>query len=134
MPITTSNIDTPGKDSYRLRKAGANQVMVASHQRWALMTENNEKQPEPGLEQLLPHLDPSQFDLLLVEGFKHEAYPKIELQRRTLGKPDLYPNDATIIALACDEAGRDAPLPVLNINQPEGITEFILKWLAEQRA
>ena len=128
------DIDTPGKDSYRLRKAGANQVMVASYRRWALVTELDETAPEPQLAQLLPHLDPTQFDLLLVEGFKHEAYPKIELQRRSLGKPDLYPNDATIIALACDETERDAPLPLLNINRPDSITEFILKWLAEQQA
>jgi len=128
------DIDQPGKDSYRLRKAGASQVMVASARRWALINENDEQQPEPQLAQLLPHLDPQQFDLLLVEGFKHEPYPKIELQRRALGKPALYPNDSTIIALACDEERRDVPLPVLDINRPENITEFILNWLAEQRA
>ncbi len=127
------DIDTPGKDSYRLRKAGADQVMVASYQRWALITELDETQPEPRLAQLLPHLDPSRFDLLLVEGFKHEAYPKIELQRRTLGKPDLYPDDTSIIALACDDPDRNAPLTILDINRPGDITDFILKWLAEQQ-
>lgn len=128
------DIDTPGKDSYRLRKAGANQVMVASRKRWALVTEIEETQPEPRLTQLLPHFDHEYLDLVLVEGFKHEPYPKIELQRKVLGKPDLYPNDPTIIAVACDETRTDVPLPVLDINRPSGITEFILKWLAKQRA
>lgn len=128
------DIDQPGKDSYRLRKAGASQVMVASRQRWALITELEEKPQEPQLGELLKHLDPEQFDLLLVEGFKHEAYPKIELQRRNLGKSALYPNDSTIIALACDEAREHAPLPVLDINQPDLITEFILNWLQTQRS
>lgn len=128
------DIDQPGKDSYRLRKAGANQVMVASRQRWALITELDTLQQEPQLHELLPHLDPQQFDLLLVEGFKHEPYPKIELQRRSLGKPALYPNDSTIIALACDEPRPDIPLPVLDINHAESIIEFILQWLAEQRS
>lgn len=128
------DIDKPGKDSYRLRKAGATQIMVASRQRWALVTELDEVEPEPQLEELLPHLDTQKFDLLLVEGFKHEAYPKIELQRHILGKPNLYPNDSNIIALACDEPHPNVSLPVLDINQPESITEFILKWLAQQRA
>jgi len=126
------DIDKPGKDSYRLRKAGAMQIMVASRQRWALVTELDEIQPEPQLEELLQHLDTQQFDLLLVEGFKHEAYPKIELQRHSLGKPDLYPNDPNIIALACDEPHPNISLPVLDINKPESITEFILKWLAQK--
>lgn len=127
------DIDHPNKDSYRLRKAGASQVMVASRQRWALITELEESPEEPQLNELLKHLDPGQFDLLLVEGFKHEAYPKIELQRRSLGKPSLYPNDSTIIALACDETHLQAPIPVLDINQPELITEFILNWLQHSK-
>jgi len=128
------DIDQPGKDSYRLRKAGAKQVMIASRQRWALINEHDVSQQEPQLHELLPHLDPQQFDLVLVEGFKHEPYPKIELQRHSLGKPDLYPNDPNIIALACDEPHPNAHLPVLDLNQPESIAEFILNWLAQQRA
>jgi molybdopterin-guanine dinucleotide biosynthesis protein MobB len=127
------DIDKPGKDSYRLRQAGAAQVMVASHQRWALVTELDDARPEPSLAELLPQLDPERFDLLLVEGFKHESYPKVELQRRSLGKPALYPNDSSIIALACDEACPGVPLPVLNLNSPEQITDFILTWLAQQQ-
>lgn len=128
------DIDKPGKDSYRLRQAGATQVMIASKRRWALITEHQEERDEPKLAELLSHLDPEQFDLLLVEGFKHEAYPKIELQRQALGKPALYPDDPHIIALACDMPKPQAPIPVLNINQVEDIGEFIIKWLAQRQS
>ncbi len=128
------DIDIPGKDSYRLRQAGAIQVMIASKRRWALITELEEEQDEPQLAELLAHLDPQQFDLLLVEGFKHEAYPKIELQRQVLGKPALYPNDPHIIALACDTPQPQAPIPVLSINQVEEMGAFIINWLARQQA
>lgn len=127
------DIDKPGKDSYRLRHAGATQIMIASKRRWALVTEHQEDREEPHLAELLDHFDPQQFDLLLVEGFKHEAYPKIELQRQALGKPSLYPDDPHIIALACDMPQPRATIPVLNINQVEEIREFIVKWLAQQQ-
>lgn len=126
------DIDTPGKDSYRLRKAGANQTMIASAKRWALITENQNEQDDPQLEQLLKQLDPQQFDLLLVEGFKYEPYPKIELHREALGKPLLYPDDPHIIAIACDTPQPQAAIPVLNINQPESIRDYIINWLNHQ--
>lgn len=123
------DIDTPGKDSYRLRKAGAKQVMMASAKRWALINEHDEPRPEPRLEELLPHLDSERFDLLLIEGFKHECYPKIELWRRELNKPLLYPQDPQIIALACDTPpDTGAPLPLLDLNNPEAICEFVISW------
>ncbi len=124
------DIDKPGKDSYRLRQAGAGQVMVASRKRWALMTENPLEKDEPQLGELLQHLNPRQCDLLLVEGFKHESYPKIELQRTSLGKPPLHPNDPDIIALVTDQPDGKASLPELNINQPDQVVEFIQHWLA----
>ena len=123
------DIDTPGKDSYRLRKAGASQVMIASARRWALITEHPQAREEPRLDELLAHLDPEQFDLLLVEGFKHEHYPKIELQREELGKPALYPDDPNIIAIACDRPQPQASIPVLDINQAETIVDFIIHWM-----
>lgn len=126
------DIDIPGKDSYRLRQAGAAQVMIASKWRWALITENSQKQDEPRLGELITHLDPQQFDLLLVEGFKHESYSKIELQRAALGKPDLYPDDPDIIAIACDIPQPQAPIPVLDINQPEVIGDYIISWMRRQ--
>ena len=127
------DIDTPGKDSYRLRKAGATQVMVASAKRWALVNEHDTQRDEPRLDELLKHLDPSQFDLLLVEGFKHENYPKIELWRRELAKPLLHPDDHNIIALACDQAPATKPvLPLLDLNNVTAIAEFVIKWVAQQ--
>jgi molybdopterin-guanine dinucleotide biosynthesis protein MobB len=126
------DIDQPGKDSYRLRLAGAGQVMIASHKRWALMNENPEHEGEPRLAELLQKFDPARFDLLLVEGFKHESYPKIELQRQALAKPALHPNDPDIIALASDQPDCDTPIPWLDINRPETIADFIEQWLARR--
>lgn len=126
------DIDIPGKDSHRLRKAGASQVMVASARRWAIINENDVAKDEPNLAELLPQLDPERFDLLLVEGFKHETYPKIELWRRALGKPLLYPQDRNIIAFACDEPPSQRPdLPQLDINDTSAIVDFILSWTAQ---
>lgn len=120
------DIDKPGKDSYRLREAGAEQVMVASRKRWALIHENNQELPEPDLSSLLRHFDEG-LDLLLVEGFKHEHYAKIELQRSELGNQALYPDDENIIAIATDQPEQvEASLPVLDINRPEEIAAFIL--------
>jgi molybdopterin-guanine dinucleotide biosynthesis protein MobB len=120
------DIDTPGKDSYRLREAGAEQVMVASRKRWALIHENSRELPEPDLGSLVRHFDES-LDMLLVEGFKHEHYTKIELQRSELGKPSLFPDDTDIIAVVTNHPEeRDAPLPVLDINHPQDIVDFIV--------
>ena len=77
------DIDTPGKDSYELRKAGAAQTMVASPQRWALMTETPDEAPL-NLAYLVSRMDHSTLDLVLVEGFKHEAVPKILLDRKSV--------------------------------------------------
>ncbi len=123
------DIDKPGKDSHRLREAGAEQVLVASRKRWALIHENDVEQPEPKLFELLQHLDGDNLDLVLVEGFKHEAYPKIELQRAELEKPLLHPHDPHIIAIACDQAmlprlEESAP-PRLDINDIAAIADFI---------
>jgi molybdopterin-guanine dinucleotide biosynthesis protein MobB len=129
------DIDIPGKDSYRLRKAGATQVMVASARRWALVNEHDTQRKEPQLDELLQHLDPTHFDLLLVEGFKHEDYPKIELWRSELAKPLLHPDDKNIIALACDLApALKAALPQLDLNNVAGIAEFVIEWVARQSA
>ena len=120
------DIDHPGKDSYRLREAGAEQVMVASRKRWALIHENSEGLPEPDLASLIGHFDES-LDMLLVEGFKHERYTKIELQRTELNKPPLYPEDSDIVAIISDQPEQlDAPLPTLDINHPLEIVEFIV--------
>jgi molybdopterin-guanine dinucleotide biosynthesis protein B len=124
------DVDTPGKDSYELRKAGASPVLLASRARWALMVETP-AQSEPVLNDLLAHLDPSGLDLILVEGFKHEAFPKIELYRADLGKPPIYPTDPEVIAVATDGPLDPVPgVPVLDLNRPDQVTDFVLDYLA----
>ncbi len=120
------DIDIPGKDSYELRKAGADQVLVASQRRWAMVTETPEQEGDPALDEMLAHLDQSGLDLILVEGFKHVAFPKLELHRRSLGHPLLFPDDADILAIASDAPlMHETTLPVLDLNQPEAIADFI---------
>lgn len=130
------DIDHPGKDSYRLRESGAVQMLLGSSQRWALMTELTRIQPprdEPNLAELLPHVDASLVDLILVEGFKHEPIPKIEVYRPSLGKPLLADSDRLVIAVAADGAVKTA-LPVLDLNNPDAIASFVLSWLAQQKS
>jgi molybdopterin-guanine dinucleotide biosynthesis protein B len=119
-------IDQPGKDSFRLREAGASPVMLVSTHRRAIITEISPEQ-EPRLDDQLKLFDQSELDLILVEGFKAEQFPKIELHRPLLNKPLLYPNDPNIIAIASDCA-LETPdyLTQLDINQPEMIAAFIL--------
>ena len=119
------DIDVPGKDSYELRKAGAEQVLVASSQRWALMTETA-GQGEARLDVLLDKLDSSRIDLILVEGFKHVHYPKIECHRPSLGNELMCLEDKSIIAIAYDQTPATAiDIPVLDLNNPEEIASFI---------
>ena len=122
----TFEIDYPGKDSYELRKAGASQVLIGSRQRWALLVENRDADDKP-LEYHVRNLDLDKLDLILVEGFKPEVIPKIELHRPSLGHNLLYPDDESIIAIATD-AGlpEDTELPVLNLNDPQQIAKFII--------
>ncbi len=118
------DLDQPGKDSYLLRQAGASPVMVVSSRRRAIIYEYPD-QGEVRLADQLDFLVTSDLDLILVEGFKREPIPKIELHRPALGKPLLYPNDPHIIALATDTP-LSCPLPVLDLNQPQAICKFIL--------
>lgn len=120
------NIDKPGKDSFRFREAGANSVLLVSRQRRAIITEFAAEQ-EPGLNEQLTHLDQTSLDLILVEGFKAAKFPKIEIHRASLGKPLLYLEDPTIIAVASDTV-LDLPKSVnaLDLNIPNMIAEFIL--------
>lgn len=126
------DIDYPGKDSYRLREAGAVQTLLGSRHRWALMTElartDNTEQPEPTLAQLLAHIDTSLADLVVVEGFKSAFIPKIEVYRAALNMPLLADDDANIIAIASD-APVASTLPVLDLNNAPVIAQFIMQWL-----
>ncbi|MEL7630114.1 molybdopterin-guanine dinucleotide biosynthesis protein MobB [Pectobacterium aroidearum] len=126
------DIDTPGKDSYELRKAGAAQTIVASNQRWALMTETPE-QEEPNIYELVGKMDASTLDLILVEGFKHEKIAKIALFRQSLGRELSDLIDEYVIAIAADTE-INTVLPVLDINQPEQVANFIHQWLQLQNS
>ena len=123
----TFEIDYPGKDSFELRKAGASQVLIGSKKRWALLVENRDGDDKP-LQYHVRNLDLENLDLILVEGFKPEAIPKIELHRPSLGHNLLYPNDDSIIAIATDTELPTAPeLPLLDLNNPEQIARFIIE-------
>ena len=129
------DIDTPGKDSYELRHAGAEQVMVASSRRWALMVETPNQTEDPQLESLLAQLDTHALDLILVEGFKHAAVPKIELHRPALNKPLLFPEDPNIIALACDAPlTQTTDLPLLALNNPAAIADFVMGFIQQHQS
>ncbi|THK43249.1 molybdenum cofactor guanylyltransferase [Methylophaga sp. SB9B] len=126
------DIDQPGKDSYRIREAGASQVLVASRRLLALMQTSDNEQAEPQLTDCLARLDMQKLDLILVEGFKHEAFPKLELHRSNIGKPLIYPNDPNIIGIATDSVLSDQPnIPVLNLNDLAAILQFITTFIRQ---
>ena len=116
------DIDRPGKDSYRHREAGATEVMLASAKRWVLMHELR-SQPEPELPDLLVRFAPC--DLVLVEGFKRQPIPKLEIHRAAAPKPLLFRHDEHIVAIATDEP-LDTDLPQFALEDYDPIAEFIL--------
>jgi molybdopterin-guanine dinucleotide biosynthesis protein B len=123
------DVDKPGKDSFELRKAGAAQTMVASRQRWALMTETPDEAPLD-LAYLVSRMDHSTLDLVLVEGFKHEEVAKILLFRSDAGHEiHELTLDEHVIAVASDVA-LSLEVPVLDSNDVDGIAEFIVGWSA----
>lgn len=117
------DIDQPGKDSYRLRKAGASPVVLVSSHRRAVITEL--EAGEPTLAEQLYCFSEGSVDLIIVEGFKHEAFPKIELHRKELNQPFLHPKDNAIIAIASNQE-LSLDIPSLDINMPEQIADFIM--------
>ena len=121
-------IDIPGKDSYELRKAGASQVIVGSQLRWAHIVETPEQPSKPSLASLISKFDQDSLDLILIEGFKLENIPKIEVYRSELGKGRLANDQSNFIAVATDDKlSDDEKLPVLDLNHIEEIADFILK-------
>ncbi|MGY0598561.1 bifunctional molybdopterin-guanine dinucleotide biosynthesis adaptor protein MobB/molybdopterin molybdotransferase MoeA [Vibrio sp. JZG10] len=126
------DVDKPGKDSYRLRKAGASQMLIASRNRFALMTETPEAEAE--FEYLLTRFDEDKLDVVLVEGCKNIAFPKIELHREEVGKPWLYPHDENIIAIASDSGELNSELPQMNINDLDAIAQFVLQYVQDAKA
>jgi molybdopterin-guanine dinucleotide biosynthesis protein B len=118
------DVDRPGKDSFEHRSAGARQVLVASALRWALMTELRDA-PEPPLAELLSHLSP--VDIVIVEGFKRDGHPKIEVHRAANGKPWLHPDDPAIAAVASDVPPPDRRLPHAHLDEIERVADLALR-------
>ena len=122
------DVDQPGKDSYRHRTAGASEVLVSSANRWALMRELR-GEPELTLRQAVGHF--SACDLVLVEGFKRESIPKLEIWRAEVGKALLFPTDRNIVALASDDAlpneAQEPSFPRFGLAQVSEIAEFALQ-------
>jgi len=117
------DLDTPGKDSYAHREAGAREVLITSERRWALMRELR-GEPEAKLPELLARLSP--VDLVIVEGFKRQPHLKIEIHRASNGKPPLHPGDPSIVAIASDIAFPDAERPVVDLDDVAAIADIIL--------
>lgn len=117
------DVDQPGKDSHRHRQAGARQVLVASRLRWALMSEARGA-PEPALDALLGKLDP--VDLVLVEGYKRDRHPKIEVRRAETAQDLIATSDETIEAVASDVPLEGLRLPVFDLDDVAGIAAFVL--------
>lgn len=124
------DLDHPGKDSHRHRMAGATEVLVSSSQRWALMHELRGV-TEPTLEEQLRHFAPC--DVVIVEGWKHHAMPKIEVHRKLSEKPLLFPNDTSVVAVASDESLATA-LPQFDLDDAEAVAQFIIKYLGLRKA
>jgi molybdopterin-guanine dinucleotide biosynthesis protein B len=122
------DIDRPGKDSWVHRQAGATEVLVASANRFALIHELRGA-PEPSLDELLARLAPA--DIVIVEGFRHGAHPKIEIFRPELGKPPLYPDDPMIFAVASPKPIAGLTKPYLPLDDPAAIADFILASVPE---
>ena len=124
------DVDIPGKDSYEMRKAGAKQMLVASHVRWALMTEDV-KDGDPELPHLLKQIEADKVDIVLVEGFKKLELPKIELHRAAHGKPFIHTHDDNIQAIACcDDTELPSDLRRLDINNIEQIADYVGEYIA----
>ncbi len=116
------DIDRPGKDSFAHREAGAEEVLISSGRRWALMRELRGA-AEPSLPELLGRL--AAVDLVLIEGFKRQAHPKIEVHRAAVGKPLLYPDDPQMVAIASDPPLGEAPIPHVSLNDIAAIADLV---------
>ena len=125
------DIDQPGKDSYEIRKSGAENMLISSKNRWALMHENMNNN-ELTLIDLINLLGKIKYDLILVEGFKAESFPKIELYRKEVSKDRglLSNSDKDVVAIATEQKTKlETSLPVLDINNPQNIVDFIINFL-----
>jgi molybdopterin-guanine dinucleotide biosynthesis adapter protein len=118
------DLDQPGKDSFFHRTAGATEVIISSAKRWAILHELR-AQPEWDMAALVRKMSP--VDLVLVEGFKRDAFPKLEIHRIANGKPLIHPEDPHIVAVASDSALPQSKVPVVDLNDIEAIADLLLK-------
>ena len=118
------DLDQPGKDSFMHRTAGATEVIVSSARRFAVLHELRDE-PEWDLPALVGKM--SAVDLILVEGFKRDAFPKLEVHRPANGKPLIHPEDPHIIAVASDSPLPQARVPVVDLNNIEAIADILIK-------
>lgn len=125
------DLDQPGKDSWRHRHAGAQEVIIASGIRWALLHELSSG-PEPSLQELMTRLSP--VDLVLVEGFKANLHPKIEVHRPSQGSAPIWPNRSDVVAVACDTPPTDCDRPLLPLNDPSHVVAWALRFLQSNAA
>ena len=116
------DVDSPETDTWKFREAGADEVLVASGARWALLRELRDE-PEPELPALLARMD--RVDLVVIEGFKRENHPKIEVHRHANGKPPLHPDDPTIVAIAADIGFLDLAIPLRHLDDVQAIADVV---------
>lgn len=120
------DIDHPEKDSYKIRKAGAQQILISSQKRWAMIHEHNGDDTELNLQQALEQISADSIDFVIVEGFKSAPISKIEIHRPALGKPLISSNDKYIVAIATDDPSNiDSSLPLLDLNDTPQIARYI---------
>jgi molybdopterin-guanine dinucleotide biosynthesis protein B len=119
------DMDQPGKDSFFHRTAGATEVIISSAKRWAVLHELRDE-PEWNLGALVAKMSP--VDLVLVEGFKRDAFPKLEIHRIANGKPLLHPEDPHIVAVASDTALPEAKVPRVDLNDIDAIADLLLQY------
>lgn len=117
------DLDKPGKDSYVHRASGASEVFISSANRWAQMHELRGEE-ELRLSDIIKRMTP--VDLLIIEGFKRETHPKLEIHRAEVGKPLLQPEDDWIVAIASDKPVPQSGVPVVDLNDIEKIADVIL--------
>lgn len=118
------DLDTPGKDSFMHREAGATEVIISSSRRWAILHELREEE-EWDLPDLAAKMSP--VDLVLVEGFKRDPFPKLEVHRVANGKPLIQPEDPYVVAVAADTPLPEAKVPVVDLNDVEAVADLLLK-------
>ncbi len=117
------DLDQPGKDSYEHRMAGAEEVLITSSTRWALMHELRDS-AEPDMDDLITRMTP--VDLLLIEGFKHHRHDKMEISRGATGKPLICKDDSSIVAISSDQDHDDLGIPIIDLNDTAAIADFII--------